>query len=70
MDRYHTIKITNIDKIVILPEVTERRKNNLHEIIIDTVSLKEAFGQKNVLDKKKKKQLGGPGVAADDPWKS
>ena len=68
MDKYHTIKNTNINKIVILPEVTEQRKNNLHEIILDTVSLKEAFGQKNVLHKKK--QLGGPGIAADDPWKS
>ena len=59
MDEYHYL---------ILPEVTERRKNNLHEIVIDTVSLKEAFGQKNVLHKKK--QLGVPRIAADDPLKS
>ena len=39
----------NIDEVVILPEVTKRRKSNLHEIVIATVSLKEAFGQKNVL---------------------
>ena len=68
MDKYHTLKNTKIDEIVILPEVTERRKNNLHEIFIDTVSLKDAFGQKNALHQKT--QLGVPGIAADDPWKS
>ena len=68
MDKYHTVKNMNIEEIVILPEVTEQRKNNLHEIVIDTVSLKDAFGQKNV--QHKKTQLGVPGIAADDPWKS
>ena len=41
----------NIEEIVILPEVTKGRKNSLHEIVIATVSLKEAVGQKNVLHK-------------------
>ena len=68
MDKYRTVKNMNIEEIVILPEVTEQRKNYLHEIVIDTVSLKDAFGQKNALHQKT--QLGVPGIAADDPWKS
>ena len=35
MDKYHTVKNMNIEEIVILPEVTEQRKNNLHEIVIE-----------------------------------
>ena len=32
MDKYHTVKHLNIEEIVILPEVTEQRKNYVHEI--------------------------------------
>ena len=39
IDKYHTVKNMNMEEIVILPEVTERRKNNLHEIVIEDGSI-------------------------------
>ena len=35
MYKYQTVKNMNIEEIVILPGVTERSKNNLHEIVIE-----------------------------------
>ena len=51
MDKYHTVKNMNIEEIVILPEVTEQRKNNLHEIVIEhrrIANVEELLQEKNM----------------------
>ena len=51
MDKYHTVKNMNIEEIVILPEVAERRKNNLHEIVIEhrrIANVEELLQEKNM----------------------
>ena len=51
MDKYHTVKNMNIEELVILPEVTEQRKNNLHEIVIEhgrIANVEELLQEKNM----------------------
>ena len=35
IEKYHTVTNINVEPIELLPEVTERRKNNLDELVIE-----------------------------------